>query len=86
MADWFWPVVGMNAVAWGAMGFDKFRARSGGWRIPEKRLWLLALLFGASGACLGMWSFRHKTRHFAFRYGLPALAAAQLAALGYWGH
>ena len=28
-------------------------------------------------AVLGMWIFRHKTRHWYFKYGLPALALFQ---------
>lgn len=36
-----------------------------------------------AGALLGMWTFRHKTRHWYFRYGLPALLLVQLA-LGTW--
>ena len=30
-----------------------------------------------------MWLFRHKTRHWYFQYGLPAILIAQLA-LGLW--
>ena len=46
---------------------------------PEKRLFLLALLGGSLGANLGMHLFHHKTRHWYFRYSLPAIFAAQLA-------
>ena len=43
----------------------------------------VALLGGTPGALLGMWTFRHKTRHWYFRYGLPALLLVQLA-MGTW--
>ena len=45
------------------------------------RFWgrLLALLGGTPGAILGMWTFRHKTRHWYFRWGLPVLLTLQLA-------
>lgn len=65
------------------MGVDKRRARRDLWRVPEKTFFLLALLGGTPGALLGMWVFRHKTRHWYFRYGLPALLLAQLV-LGVW--
>ena len=60
-------------------GTDKSRAKKDAWRVPEKRLFLLALLGGSLGANLGMHLFHHKTRHWYFRYGLPAIFAAQLA-------
>ena len=61
------------------MGIDKRRARRGAWRIPERTLWLWALPFSAPGAYAGMRVFHHKTRHAAFRYGMPALALVQVA-------
>ena len=39
---------------------------------------LLALLGGSPGALLGMWTFRHKTRHWYFKFGLPAILLAQI--------
>lgn len=65
------------------MGLDKRLARSGGRRAPEKRLFVLALLFGAPGGLLGMYAFRHKTKHWYFVLGFWALAVLQLGALGY---
>ena len=34
---------------------------------------------GTPGAILGMWTFRHKTRHWYFRWGLPVLLTLQMA-------
>lgn len=62
------------------MAADKRRAKRGAWRVPEKWFFLLALAGGAPGAILGMWTFRHKTRHWYFRYGLPGILLLQLAA------
>ena len=70
----------VNLVAFALMGLDKRRARRGGWRIPETTLFLPALLGGTLGAIAGMYCFRHKTRHWYLRWGLPALLAAQIAA------
>ena len=64
------------------MGADKHYAKSGRRRVPEKRLFLLALLGGAPGGLLGMYAFRHKTRHRNFVFGFWTLALLQLGALG----
>ena len=71
----------MSAVLFLTMGADKSRAKSHCRRIPEARLFLLALLGGAVGGTLGMWVFRHKTRHWYFAVFFPLLAAAQLYVL-----
>lgn len=70
----------INLIAFLAMGTDKFKARNAMWRIPEKTLFLLALAGGSAGAILGMFAFRHKTKHLSFRIGLPLILAAQCAA------
>ena len=71
----------MSAVLFLTMGADKARAKSHCRRIPEARLFLLALLGGAVGGTLGMWVFRHKTRHWYFAVFFPLLAAVQLYVL-----
>ncbi|WP_242623758.1 DUF1294 domain-containing protein [Intestinimonas massiliensis (ex Afouda et al. 2020)] len=65
------------------MGVDKWKARRGTWRVPEKTFFLVAILGGTPGAILGMWTFHHKTRHWYFKWGLPAILVAQVA-LGIW--
>lgn len=75
-----WVLV-LSAAAFCLMGADKRKARRGARRVPERTLWLAALLGGGPGGCLGMWIFRHKTRHWYFKYGFPILAAVDLAAL-----
>ncbi|KQB92280.1 putative membrane protein [Geobacillus sp. PA-3] len=67
-----------------AMGLDKYKARRHRFRIAERTLWLLAWLGGAFGAMAGMYTFRHKTRHRVFRYGLPLLAAAEFVVYWLW--
>ena len=69
----------LNLVSFGAMGWDKSCAMRGAWRVPEKVLFLLALCGGAPGGTVGMYRFRHKTRHWYFKYGFPLLAALQFA-------
>ena len=73
----------VNLVAFALMGVDKQRARTHQWRVPEKTLFLLAIVGGSVGALLGMWCFHHKTRHWYFRYGIPAILVVQLALAGW---
>lgn len=76
----------INGVGFLLMGIDKRRAKRSAWRISEKSLFLPPLLGGTVGAILGMRVFHHKTKHWYFRYGLPALLVLQLALAGwlYW--
>ena len=47
-------------------------------RIPEKTLFVAAAVGGSIGAMAGMWTLSHKTRHWYFVYGLPAILLLQL--------
>ena len=73
----------MNLLAFALMGIDKMKAKSGAWRIPEKTLFLVTALFGALGGTLGMKVFRHKTKHWYFKWGFPALLAVQIVLLAF---
>ena len=71
-----------NFLAFILYGVDKNRAKNGGWRISEKALFLAALPGSALGALLGMYVFRHKTKHWYFKYGIPAILAVQVVIAG----
>lgn len=73
----------MSLISMLAMGIDKLKARRGARRIPEARLFLLALLGGGVGGWLGMYAFRHKTKHMKFVIGFPIIAAVQVLAALY---
>ena len=75
--------LGMSLALFMTMGFDKRFAKIEHRRVPEKRLFLLAALLGAPGGLLGMYAFRHKTRHWYFVLGFWALTVLQLGLLGY---
>ena len=73
----------INLLTFIVYGEDKRRARKGTWRVPEKTLFLLPLLGGSIGALLGMRVFHHKTKHWYFVWGIPAILLAQIA-LAVW--
>ncbi len=72
----------VNLAAFALMGVDKRRAERGAWRIPERTLFLPAILGGSPGAILGMQVFRHKTRHRQFMIGMPLILLVQLVIVG----
>jgi uncharacterized membrane protein YsdA (DUF1294 family) len=72
----------VNGVALTLFGIDKFKSKTGGWRIPETRL-LLAAFFGPFGAYAGMLLFRHKTRKIKFLL-VPLFLIVQAALLLYF--
>ena len=74
----------LNFLAFLLMGLDKAKARRHRWRIPEKALFLSAILGGSIGAIAGMQLFRHKTKHASFRIGMPCILILQLALAAYF--
>ena len=78
-----WYLAAVNLVTFTVYGVDKAKARRGAWRVPEKKLFLLPLLGGSLGAVLGMLTFRHKTKHWYFVWGIPLILLAQMA-LAVW--
>lgn len=52
----------LNFINFLLFGYDKFQAKRGGWRIPERVLLGLSLFGGGIGGLAGMLAFRHKTR------------------------
>ena len=73
----------INAAAFVLMLADKRKAIKNRWRIPERTLILSAALGGSIGALLGMYTFRHKTKHLKFTLGIPAILIAQIS-LAIW--
>ena len=68
----------MNAAGAISMLMDKRKAKKKLWRIPEATLLGIAALGGSVGSLIGMYAFRHKTRHLKFTLGIPAILMAQL--------
>ncbi len=69
----------INALGFLFMLIDKQKAKRGKWRIPEATLMGIAAIGGSIGSLLGMYTFRHKTRHIKFTLGVPLLLALQIA-------
>ncbi|HIR64726.1 MAG TPA: DUF1294 domain-containing protein [Candidatus Faecousia faecigallinarum] len=73
----------VNAAGLLFMFVDKQKAQRGQWRIPEATLMLTAAIGGSVGSLLGMYLFRHKTRHSKFTVGIPLILVLQVA-LAIW--
>lgn len=61
----------MNVIALFMYGIDKRKAIKGKWRISEIALLLVGLLGGSIGSIIGMYMFRHKTKHWKFIILVP---------------
>lgn len=69
----------INLVGFAVMGIDKKKAKKRAFRIPEATLFLIAIIGGSIGSIVGMRVFHHKTRHWYFAYGMPAILVLQIA-------
>ena len=64
-----------NLACFTAFGIDKWKAKKDHWRIPEKTLLLMGLMFGSIGQLAGMKFFHHKTSKWYFWFwGIVSLS------------
>jgi len=68
----------INIIAFGLFGLDKHRARHQLFRISEKTLFMTVLAGGSAGSLVGMYFWRHKTKHVQFTVGIPAIMLVQI--------
>lgn len=73
----------INVIGFLSMGIDKFKAKQNLWRTKEKTLFIIALIGGSIGSILGMYTFRHKTKHNSFVIGMPIILVAQVVLVSY---
>ena len=73
-------LIAVYLVGFFMMGIDKLKAKKRGWRIPEATLFIIALIGGSVGSIIGMHLFRHKTKHWYFVWGMPAILLLHLTA------
>lgn len=68
----------VNVITFLIMGYDKHEAKKGNWRISEKTLFTLVVLGGSIGGIIGMFTFRHKTKKWYFKFGFPIILILQI--------
>ena len=73
----------INIVGLLSMYLDKYFAKNNMYRISEKALFLIAIIGGSIGSIIGMYQFRHKTKHRQFTTGLPFIIFIQIMILIY---
>lgn len=71
-------LIAINLIGFCMMGVDKRKARRGKWRVKEASLFLAAVIGGSLGSWLGMYVFRHKTKHWYFVVGMPLILVLQV--------
>ncbi|MBS5938423.1 DUF1294 domain-containing protein [Clostridium sp.] len=68
----------INIISFLTMFIDKKKAIKRKWRIKESTLFLLSFIGGSLGVILGIYSFRHKTKHIKFTLGIPLILIVQV--------
>ena len=77
-------IVCVNVITFLLYGVDKWKARKGKRRIPEKTLLALAFVGGAAGALVSMYFFHHKTKKAKFYLLVPLFLILQIGAFCYF--
>ncbi|MGE4549585.1 MAG: DUF1294 domain-containing protein [Intestinibacillus sp.] len=72
-------LLAVNVIGALVVALDKWKARRGKWRVPERTLFAFCVLGGCPGVYLSMRSVRHKTLHRRFMWGIPAIFILQIA-------
>lgn len=73
----------INLFAIFLMKYDKVKAINNQYRISEKTLFLIALILGGAGIYIGMYLFRHKTKHVKFTVGIPLIIILNILTIYY---
>ncbi|MGR3344513.1 MAG: DUF1294 domain-containing protein [Paracoccaceae bacterium] len=73
-------MLAVNCLSLLIFGWDKGMARSGGWRVRESSMLLIAFFGGSAGAKVGQTVFRHKTFKEPFRTDLNRIILFQVFA------
>ena len=68
----------INLIGFFVMAIDKHKARKVQSRISERSLFAVVWIGGSIGVLLGIYVFRHKTRHKRFTIGVPFIIVAQV--------
>ena len=73
----------INLLAIFLMKYDKVKAINNQYRVSEKTLFLIALILGGIGIYIGMYLFRHKTKHVKFTVGIPLIIILNILTIYY---
>lgn len=71
-------IIIVNLVGFFLMYIDKKKSINHKWRIRENTLILVSIIGGSIGCFLGMYTFRHKTKHLKFKVGIPIIILVQV--------
>lgn len=74
----------INIIGFSIMWLDKYKAKKGKWRIPEKTLFIITTLGGGIGTTIGMYTFRHKTQKLNFVIGFPFITILEIVTIIYF--
>ncbi|MDF2869684.1 MAG: hypothetical protein K0R05_1259 [Anaerocolumna sp.] len=74
-------LISANLLSFLLMGLDKYKARKRLWRIKESTLFLTSVIGGSLGSLLGMFLFRHKTKHTKFLIGMPVILIVHISVM-----
>jgi len=75
-------IIAISCVTFFLFGYDKYKARAGWWRTPEKTLLGFCLAGGTIGGGLGMMLFRHKISKRPFVLSFVVIIALQIIVIG----
>jgi uncharacterized membrane protein YsdA (DUF1294 family) len=71
-------LITINIISFVLFGYDKYMAIKQKSRVRNSILLIISLLGGSIGSLLGMYTFRHKTQTWYYKYGIPFILVIQL--------
>ena len=76
-------IIIINIISFFIMLYDKKQAIYHNFRISEKTIFIVSLLLGGIGTYVGMYVFRHKTKHLKFTIGIPIVIILNIISIFY---
>lgn len=76
-------IIIINIISFFIMLYDKRQAIYHNFRISEKTIFIVSLLLGGIGTYVGMYVFRHKTKHLKFTIGIPIVIILNIVSVFY---
>lgn len=76
-------IIIINIISFFIMLYDKKQAIYHNFRISEKTIFIISLLLGGIGTYVGMYVFRHKTKHLKFKIGIPIVIILNIISVFY---